>query len=105
MKFPKKLKIAGHEVKVTVTSDIPTMSGNMGDSWNSHNSIRVCSIYPMNQQEETLLHEIIHHILNNLGYTWNKSDGIHTEQHVEAVAQALYQVLRDNSLDFRKENK
>ena len=98
MKIPDQLKIGGHIVQVKLESDLPTMSGHMGDSWNAHNSIRICTIYPESQQAETLLHEILHHLMNNLGNPYK--EGIHTEQNVEALAQVMFQVLRDNKLNF-----
>ena len=100
MKQIKKLKIGGHFVKVIWEDEIPNMGYNMGDSWNAHNSIRVSTHFPESQQEETLLHEILHHIMNNLGHKHKCNDGIHTEQNVEALAQGLYQVLKDNKLVF-----
>ena len=40
-------------------------------------------------------------LMNNLGHKWNATgDGIHTEKTVESLAQALYQVLKDNKLTF-----
>jgi len=98
MKIPNELKIGGHTVRVKCESELPSLSGNMGDSWNAYNSIRVCTVYPESQQAETLLHEILHHVMSNLGFEYKKEP--HTEQTVEALAQALYQVLKDNRLSF-----
>lgn len=99
MKIPKSLKIGGHIVKVRLEDDMPTMSGHMGDTWNAYNSIRVNTHFPESQQAVTLLHEITHHILYNLGHTCGTT-GVHTESNVEAISQALFQVLRDNKLVF-----
>jgi hypothetical protein len=102
MKIPNRVKIGGHWVKVKKEDDIPAMGGNMGDSWNAHNSIRICTIYPESQQAATFLHEILHHIFNNLGLEYKKDDAcaIHSERNTEAIAEALFQALRDNKLDF-----
>jgi len=100
MKIPNKIKIGGHFVNVNKVDDMPKMNGNMGSSWNSYNSIRVNTNYPESQQAVTLLHELLHHILQNLGHA--SKEGIHTETNVEAISQALFQVLRDNKLDFRE---
>jgi hypothetical protein len=99
MKYPKKLKIAGHNVKLKIKKDFQNDKKLMGDSFNAYNNIRICSVFPKSQQEATLLHEIFHHIFVNLGEYLDK--GIHTEKNVEALAQAMYQILRDNNLDFR----
>ena len=111
MNIPNTLKIGGHIVKINKTDDMPTMSGNMGESWNAYNSIKVNTHFPESQQAITLIHEILHHIMSNLGYAYKKDENdsshIHTEQTVEALAQGLFQVLRDNNLDFftNKESK
>ena len=97
--FPTKIKIGGHFVNVEVSSYEPRTNGNMGSSWNSHNLIQISTRFPKSQQEVTLLHEILHHILNNLGHGYDRtlgSSAIHTEQNVEAISQALYQVFKDN---------
>ena len=103
MKIPDTLKIGGHIVRVDKTDDMPTMSGNMGQSWNAYNSIKINTHFPESQQAITLVHEILHHVMSNLGYAYKKDDAvvIHSEQTVEALAQGIFQVLRDNDLDFQ----
>jgi Zn-dependent peptidase ImmA (M78 family) len=103
MRIPDTLKIGGHIVKIDKTDDMPTMSGNMGQSWNAYNSIKINTHFPESQQAITLVHEILHHLMSNLGYIYKKEDAtvIHSEQTVEALAQGLFQVLRDNNLDFQ----
>ena len=110
MEIPKELKIGGHMIKIKIEDDVVRMANErqMGDSWSAYNSIRVCSVYPESQQAETLLHEILHHIMDNLGYEYVETKDvegkeIHTEQTVEGLAQWLFQVLRDNKLKFYNE--
>ena len=101
MKKIGKIKIGGHNVRVKFypTSEI---SGLCGEAWSNYNIIRICSDYPVSQQEATLLHEILHHILDNAGFEYKKDDdnAVHSERVVAALAQGLYQVLKDNHLQF-----
>jgi len=102
--IPQCLKIGGHVVKIELTDYEPHTFGNQGTSWNCYNLIQVSTKFPPSQQKATLLHEIVHHIFTNLGLDFdksNKAESVHNEQFVEALAQALFQVLHDNqSLRF-----
>ena len=90
MKIPKKLKIGGHSVKVEIVETIPGDFPNAGGSWTeSQNLIQICKSQVASQQEASLMHEILHAINYNF-----------TEEQVEFLAQAFYQVLRDNKLYF-----
>lgn len=105
MKIPDKLKIGGHEVKVIRTDDpVWTSPSQMGAANASRNIIKISKLYPESQQACTLLHEILHTILDNLGHEYKKNDSsaLHNERNVEAISQALFQVFRDNPLEFRK---
>jgi len=99
MKIPKKIKIGGHEL--LVNSDSKKFSkelkldGLCGTTFlgadviliNRHS---ICK----SQQEESFLHEIIHHILFHAGF--NKET--ENEVLVQSLASGLYQVLKDNDL-------
>jgi len=86
MKIPKKLKIGGHLYKVElVESD--DMDGANGEQDRHKNRIRICKTDPQSQQEETLIHEIIHAVNGGL-----------KEEVVDSLAVSLYQVLKDNKL-------
>ena len=101
MKKYDHLKIGGHGVEVKFYKR-REMSGNIGESWNVENIIRICEDYPESQQEEALIHELLHHVMSNLVYPYKKEDAtaIHSEITVEALAQGLYQVLKDNEIVF-----
>jgi len=49
------------------------------------NTIYISNRYPKNQQDATLIHEILHQINSEL-----------PEREVEALAQAIYQIINDN---------
>ena len=102
MKKINELKIGGHLVTVKFYP-MSEMRGDMGSSWNAHNIIQICQDYPDSQQEETILHEILHHCMSNLGFHYDSdrtSNAIHSEKTVESLAEALYQVLKDNQIIF-----
>ena len=103
MIVPKYLKIGGHAVKIEMVDYEPHIYGNMGVSWNNYNLIQLNTKYPESQIKGTILHELLHHIMDNLGleYKQKDSDAIHSERTVEALSQAIYQVLNDNP-DFVK---
>ena len=92
MKKYKHLKIAGHKVQVKwlTEKEIGTISGQC---WQKHNIIKINNQLPESRQEEVLLHEILHFIHSNLGYEKD-------EQLVTALGEALYQVLKDNKINF-----
>ena len=90
MKIPKKLKIGGHLVTVRqveqMQGDFPHAAGGWTES---QNLIELRKSNTASQKEVTLIHEILHAVNYNL-----------TEEQVEFLSQALYQVLKDNKLYF-----
>ena len=86
MKIPKSLKIGGQIVEVRLVSG-DELDGDSGATLFDKNLIKVSKDIPQTQKEETLFHEIIHMINNELH-----------EVEVEFLAHDLYQVLKDNKL-------
>ena len=86
MKIPKKLKIGGHIYKVELV-DMDDIDSANGEQDRHRNRIRICKTDPQSQQEETLLHEIIHAVNGGL-----------KEEIVDSLAVSLYQVFKDNKL-------
>lgn len=87
MIFPKKLKIGGHTIKLSVHNNTVN---NADGSWCSEdNEICIKKSLPMSQKEVTLIHEILHCANNSMD-----------EVKVEFLAQALYQAIIDNKLVF-----
>ncbi len=93
MKIPNKIKLGGHIINVELV-DMAHINGP-GDYDNYHNLIRIED--ELNAREdnvsECLLHEILEAIKakNNLNID-------HTE--LTVVSEVLFQVLRDNDLNF-----
>lgn len=86
MNIPKKLKILGHIVTVRETEDLE----DCGQFDVDKNEIRIRKQLAQSQKEEALIHEIFG-IANST---------FHSEHHalLEALAQTIYQTLKDNKL-------
>ena len=98
MKIPDKIKILGQEIPVELTH--PKQINVKGDYDKFYSFIRIRheKDIPLSQQEDTLLYEIFEAIID---LTCISID--HTT--LSVIAAVLYQVLRDNDLDFRKEKE
>src|SRR3990167_2559903 len=91
MKFPKQLKIGGHIYKVKIEKESNVaVSSACGKTEREKGEIYIKSDLMETEQMATLLHEILHVINGEL------SDSL-----VEALSQQLFQVLKDNDLQFR----
>ena len=91
MKIPNKIKVLGHEFSVNMVdlSETDTF-GNMNPNTCA---IRLNKNKCQSQIEETLLHEIIEAIDNNLELKFEHPQ-------ITALSATLYQVLKDNKLAF-----
>ncbi|MFW6030181.1 MAG: hypothetical protein ACOCRO_08005 [Halanaerobiales bacterium] len=99
MKIPEKVKIGGIDYEVIM---VPLKSEelNYGDAIGSITHTD-CKIWinkdmPIQKQQETLIHEIIHAIDVFVG----DSNCEYFEENVESFGKVLYQVLRDNNLNI-----
>jgi hypothetical protein len=90
MKIPQTLKIGGHIVSIDCSQELENENGN---SKFSKNLINICKTLPQDQQEATLIHEILHYLNSTLG-------GESTLSHclLDSLAEQIYQVLKDNNL-------
>lgn len=91
MKLPKKLKIGGHLYTVDTSKELPGLDGELVKK---ENTIRICKTLPKNQQDATLIHEILH----ALNAVFNDKEISHMV--LDSIAEQLYQVLKDNKLKF-----
>lgn len=81
--IPKKLKIGAHTYKVLVKE----LDVNFGQVDREKNIISISDKLPQNQQEVTLIHEILHALNNELDHTF-----------LDSLAEQFYQVIKDNKL-------
>ena len=98
MKIPKKLKIAGFTYKITHNKQIADHSSTFASTINAQQEINVGQGFPVQKQEQTFLHEILHAVWFCYGL---KEAGFKNEQEehiVDALSNGLYQVLKDNKL-------
>lgn len=93
MNIPSAIKIGGHSIKVEIHPQMQ-MSGYEGRAFISDQVIYVNGNLPESGQSETLIHEIIEFIdsLYELKLEHEK---------ITTISEALFQVLRDNDLNFR----
>lgn len=94
--LPAKIKIGGIVYEVILCerpSDVHRDYTGLIDSENLH--IRIDQKLAQGQLEKVLVHEIVHGILEHCGIKLNDE-----EDFVCRFSAALYQVLKDNQLDF-----
>lgn len=111
-KFPRKLKIWGHEYRVLKQKDPKTFDGNNSTSvlgWCSNNeqAIAIKTSMPASREAEVLLHEVLHAVAYNTGLFWTYPNKHDLEEHVvDTIANGIILVLKDNPtlIDYFKEN-
>ena len=93
MKIPKVLKICGHEYKIEIDNNLMKHHDNYGISNSVSQVIKIDTSFSHSQTVDTLIHEIIHIIDNNMKI---KLD----EDNVCRLANLLSTTIIDNKLDF-----
>ena len=98
MNIPNKIKILSHEYSVKIDTKLELREGRLGFMCGNTLEIGIDDNVPESQIAETVLHEIFEAIRYhlNLGDTFG-------HQVLSQVSEALLSVIRDNDLDFRKE--
>ncbi len=100
MKFPKSIKVIGHDIEIKKRKRFIAEKGNV------YGRSRLCQAQIIiaerdrwknkiseDYQKNTFLHEIVHHI--------NDKQETHlTERQVSRLTDGLYQVLKDNKIRF-----
>lgn len=101
MKIPKTIKVGGFDWKVSFNDEV-TAEGNCFGS--THH--RTQKIYLENKEtcsqdkvDQTLLHEILHAVWWQQGLTESEARQ-YEEFIVSSLSMGLYQVLKDNKLQF-----
>ena len=89
MDIPKKIKIGNlnYDIKLLDLED-----KKLGESNHKYQWIKLHPDLKQESKEETLIHEVIHQILDDSGY-FEESDN---EKLVNILANGIYQVFRDN---------
>ena len=97
MKIPKKIKVGGHVYRVIYPCDFAENKNLRGQHDGDTKEIRISDDGPESVIAETLLHEILHAVDSVTGYKLFEDN----ERAIVGIGEALFQVLRDNNLDFR----
>lgn len=97
----KTVKIGGLNYKVTFTDNVEKGERLFGNISYPELEIRIDNTYPEKIQQLAFLHEIVHGILNHIG----KHDLQNDDEFVEVFSNVLYQVLKDNDLNFKKDKE
>jgi hypothetical protein len=93
MDIPKQIKIGGHVYDVEMDPKLYLTEGSPGTILHFAKKIAIDPNTAESYQAECLLHEIIEALNRN-----NELDLAHTQ--ITALSEGLFQVLRDNRLDF-----
>lgn len=92
MPFPQSVKVGGLTLQVRVVQEIPVDGGNASGHWDyASGQLRISKArnpFP-EQQQETMLHEVLHVIDESLELQLS-------EQQISALAHALHALLVDN---------
>ncbi len=95
MKIPNKLRVAGHDYKITYRDKWLSKQELVGQCHNDKKKIYICKYYKTvrrakSEIELTMMHEILHAIDRHY------NDSHLSEKTVRNMANGLYQVLKDN---------
>ncbi len=94
MELPATIKIGGHIYRVSTSNTMARDSDAYGSSCGNALEIIIDTTVPEQNQQSALLHEI----LEQINYRYEL--GLEHWQ-ITILESALYQVLRDNNLNFR----
>lgn len=98
----KNIKIMATEYEVEEVEQIDKFNMSLGEIVYTELKIKIDKTIPEELKKETLFHEMLHGVLDKLGYTDINED----EQKVQSIASTLYLVLKENKLiSFDKEIK
>ena len=104
MKIPETLIIGGHEIKVLVPYKFRDRSDSTGQYDHGLKEIRLTDVDSCGNQsaESGILVAFLHEILHAIDYIAGHRIFVDQvgERAMEGIAEGLFQVLRDNELNF-----
>lgn len=97
-KRPAKVKIVGKVYKVRVVTEraVGFDPGDYGDCDNDNLVIRIVAGRSLENDQDTLLHEIIHAVEFQMGLDGEINKKVSAEQRVQGTATGLLAVMKDN---------
>lgn len=99
MIIPKKIKVGGKTYRVDITNKLDLGISCVSAEILYNDLVIRVSPQAKEKMESDFLHEVVHAILDHLGYR------NHDEKKVDEMAQSLYMVIKDNPGMFAKEAK
>jgi len=103
MKIPARIKIGGHWIEIKKISECWELDGTVVQGSADHESNTICLASKHDGQHiaesrraQTFCHEIVHHLAFHSGLDLD-------EREITAFSEVLFQVLRDNNLNFADE--
>lgn len=95
--IPNKINISGIEYTVEEVDNVIIDGSNqfLGACYYTSAEIQVRSDLPQTKKEQTFVHEMLHAIFNEAGYSEQDEDM------VNRVGIVLYQVLKNNTFNFK----
>ncbi len=87
----RKLKILGHEYKVTYDDNLAVEEGSLGQIEFTYNTIRISTKHTQSAQDEALLHEIVEALNHHLEWKLEHSQ-------ITQISECIYQVLETNKM-------
>jgi hypothetical protein len=91
-----RLKILGHIYEIIFNKNQTLEHNTVGSCCSNTQEIKIGSNYPITNQEEVLLHEI----LEAIKYRLDLSDTDFSHRTLSSISETLYCVIRDNPLIF-----
>jgi IrrE N-terminal-like domain len=92
--IPSKVKVAGIDYEVHEVDGILERFNTLGQINYHKGIIELDSSLCQTRKEQTFVHELLHACFKEAGY--DEQD----EEMIDRVSAVLYQVLKDNKLDF-----
>jgi hypothetical protein len=95
--IPSSVKIGAQEYPVSFETKETLGDNLLGECGYHAPFIKVLDSLPECRKQQAFIHEMVHVLLFEAGFTWNIYDN---EKVVRPLANMLYQVLKDNKLYF-----
>ena len=95
MHIPSEIKVLAHEYTITINPLLNLETGSMGQCCSNTLKINIDPNVPESCMADTLLHEIIEALKYQMQLEMEHNV-------VSALATGILTVIRDNDLDFRK---
>lgn len=102
MQIPPVIRILGFDWDIKEDKHVAHEGGIFGSTHTFSQTIFLDPAAPQQKKEQTLLHEMMHAIWwqTGLNKRYTKEKEIIEEEIIGALAQGLYQILKDNDLKF-----